>query len=130
MTEILDKKIMISVVLCNFFFNLSKNRDWWLSSQFLSLRIFFVCFSYQESKYTVLPRNVPFVIKKKEEGHFWPRLIKDKVKVGILLSKTGTHQSVSLIFSFCTCSVFDSLIDVVKWAAVVSLMLKPSSYPY
>ncbi|XP_048756972.1 uncharacterized protein LOC125667491 isoform X1 [Ostrea edulis] len=35
----------------------------------------------KESKYTVLPRNVPFVIKKKEEGHFWPRLIKDKVKV-------------------------------------------------
>ncbi|KAK3108237.1 hypothetical protein FSP39_003844 [Pinctada imbricata] len=34
-----------------------------------------------ESKYVVLPRNIPFVIKKKEEGEFWPRLIKEKVKI-------------------------------------------------
>ncbi|XP_069111175.1 prostaglandin E synthase 3-like isoform X2 [Argopecten irradians] len=34
-----------------------------------------------DSKYQVLPRNVPCVIKKKEEGVFWPRLVKEKQKV-------------------------------------------------
>ncbi|XP_045168328.1 prostaglandin E synthase 3-like isoform X2 [Mercenaria mercenaria] len=30
----------------------------------------------QESKYAVKPRNVSFVIKKKESGPYWPRLLK------------------------------------------------------
>ncbi|KAL5007183.1 hypothetical protein ScPMuIL_015989 [Solemya velum] len=34
-----------------------------------------------QSKYTVLPRNVPFVLIKKEDGPYWPRLFKDTVKV-------------------------------------------------
>ncbi|OWF43137.1 hypothetical protein KP79_PYT19741 [Mizuhopecten yessoensis] len=34
-----------------------------------------------ECKYTVLERNVPCVIKKKDEGEFWPRLLKKSQKV-------------------------------------------------
>ncbi|XP_060066944.1 prostaglandin E synthase 3-like [Ylistrum balloti] len=34
-----------------------------------------------DSKYKVLPRNVPCVIKKKDDGEFWPRLTKDAKKV-------------------------------------------------
>jgi len=39
--------------------------------------------SIQESNYAVLPRHVTLVLKKKEatEGHFWPRLLKEKAKV-------------------------------------------------
>ena len=33
-----------------------------------------------DSKYGVMPRNIPMVIKKKEEGPFWPRLLKEKGK--------------------------------------------------
>jgi len=36
----------------------------------------------EESKYAVLPRNIPFMIKKKDvEEAFWPRLLKDKTKM-------------------------------------------------
>ena len=33
----------------------------------------------QTSKYEVTPRNVRFLVHKKEEG-WWPRLLKDKAK--------------------------------------------------
>jgi prostaglandin-E synthase len=34
----------------------------------------------EQSKYQILPRNIPFVIKKKEEGPFWSRLLKSSAK--------------------------------------------------
>ena len=40
----------------------------------------FILFN-QESKYAVLPRNIPMMLKKKEEGPYWPRLLKEKQKV-------------------------------------------------
>ncbi len=41
------------------------------------LQIYF----FQESKYAVLPRNIPMMLKKKDEGPYWPRLLKVKQKV-------------------------------------------------
>jgi len=37
-----------------------------------------------DSKYTVMPHHIPFVIKKKEAGPFWPRLLKQEGKVTFL----------------------------------------------
>jgi hypothetical protein len=34
-----------------------------------------------ESKYTVLPRNIPMILIRKESGPYWPRLFKEKMKV-------------------------------------------------
>lgn len=33
-----------------------------------------------QSKYAVLPRHIPMVIRKKDTGSFWPRLMKDSKK--------------------------------------------------
>lgn len=35
----------------------------------------------QESKYAVSGRGIDFYLKKKEEGPYWPTLLKDKKKV-------------------------------------------------
>ncbi|XP_013390948.1 prostaglandin E synthase 3 [Lingula anatina] len=42
---------------------------------------FYAAVKPEESKYTVQARNIPMVIKKKESGPYWPRLIKNKQKV-------------------------------------------------
>merc|ERR1711893_360604 len=41
---------------------------------------FFKPINPEESKYTVFPRNIPMLIVKKEEGPYWPRLLKDTTK--------------------------------------------------
>lgn len=33
-----------------------------------------------QSKYVILPRHIPMVIRKKETGSFWPRLLKEAKK--------------------------------------------------
>ncbi|ELT99588.1 hypothetical protein CAPTEDRAFT_175529 [Capitella teleta] len=35
----------------------------------------------EESKYSVLPRNIPILLMRKESGPYWPRLTKEKTKV-------------------------------------------------
>lgn len=39
-------------------------------------------FFFKESKQHVTAREISFSIKKKEEGPYWPNLLKDKKKVG------------------------------------------------
>merc|ERR1711976_756521 len=41
---------------------------------------FFKPINPEESKFTVFPRNVPMLIVKKEDGPYWPRLLKDTTK--------------------------------------------------
>merc|ERR1711976_4156 len=41
---------------------------------------FFKPINPEESKYTVFPRNIPMLIVKKEDGPYWPRLLKDTSK--------------------------------------------------
>jgi len=39
----------------------------------------------QESKYVVLPRHIPIMVKKKEDGPYWPHLMKQaKVSIKML----------------------------------------------
>ena len=56
----------------------------------------------EESKYEVKQRNIPMELMRKEEGEYWPRLLKTKSKVSngchIILSCTySMHFSVILI---------------------------------
>ena len=37
-------------------------------------------FIFQESRHFVRDRNIEFILVKKEEGPFWPQLMKHKVK--------------------------------------------------
>ena len=52
----------------------------------------------QKSKYAVLSRHIPMVIVKKEEGPYWPRLLKDMTKVSFNLY-SSTQISARLIFT-------------------------------
>lgn len=37
-------------------------------------------FNFQKSLHWVRDRNIEFILKKKEDGPFWPQLTKEKVK--------------------------------------------------
>ena len=49
--------------------------------QYLCVTVSYFFFLRKESKYGVQDRNVQFVIKKKEEGPYWPQLLKGIKKV-------------------------------------------------
>lgn len=50
---------------------------------------YFIIFFFKESKQHVTAREITFSIKKKEEGPYWPKLLKDKKKVGFLFCNTN-----------------------------------------
>ena len=48
----------------------------------------------QESKYVVLARHIPLIVRK-AEGAYWPRLLKNTTKVGLLTraASNGIQQT-------------------------------------
>ena len=48
----------------------------------------------EESKYEVKQRNIPMELMRKEEGEYWPRLLKTKSKVS-----NGCHIILSCMYS-------------------------------
>lgn len=50
---------------------------------------FFGEIDVEKSKYVVNSRNIPMVLFRKEEGEYWPRLLKEKTKVCELTQKSA-----------------------------------------
>ena len=51
----------------------------------LMIKVLFAGAGLQSSKYAVLSRHIPLVVMKKEGGGpYWPRLLSDTTKVGLL----------------------------------------------
>ena len=57
----------------------------------------------EKSKYVVNARNIPMVLFRKEEGTYWPRLLKEKTKVSMSCCIILPHSILTLCkYAFCT----------------------------
>lgn len=49
--------------------------------------------TFQKSKFVVLSRHIQLAVFKKESGPFWPRLLKEKTKVGSNVSTANLFMA-------------------------------------